>query len=86
MVVFFNLEKAYDTTWKYGIVRDLKNLSLEGRMVVFLKNFLQDRRFKVRIGNILSEEKEQEMGVPQGSVLSVKLFSIKINDIVKNIE
>ena len=34
----------------------------------------------------MSEEKEQEMGVPQGSVLSVMLFGIKINDIVKNID
>lgn len=35
------------------------------------------------MGNIFSKEKEQEMGVPQGSVLSVMLFSTKINDIVK---
>ena len=26
VAVFFNLEKAYDTTWKYSIVKDLKNL------------------------------------------------------------
>ena len=26
VAVFFDLEKAYDTTWKYGIVKDLKNL------------------------------------------------------------
>ena len=32
----------------------------------------------------ISREKEQKMGVPQGSVLSITLFSIKINDIIKN--
>ena len=37
------------------------------------------------MGEVFSEEKQQEMGVPQGSVLSVTLFSIKINNIVKNI-
>ena len=62
---------------KYDIVRNLKNVGLEGRMAVFLKNILQDRRFNVRIRNILSEEKVREMDVPQGSVLSVTLFSIK---------
>ena len=37
------------------------------------------------MGEVFSEEKQQEMSVPQGSVLSVTLFNIKINDIVKNI-
>ena len=81
MAIFFDLEKAYDTTWKYGIVKDLKNLGLEGRMTIFIQNLLQDRRFRVRMGEVFSEE----MGEPQGSVLSVTLFNIKINNIVKNI-
>ena len=36
------------------------------------------------MGEVFSEEK-QETGVPQGSELSVMLFNIKINNIVKNI-
>ena len=85
MAVFFDLKKAYDTTWKYGIVKDLKNLGLEGRMPIFIQNFLQDRQFTVRMGEVFSEEKRQEMGAPQGSVLSVTLCNIKIINIVKNI-
>ena len=85
MVVFFDLENSYNTTWNYSIVRDLKNLGFEGRMPIFIQNFLQDRRFRLRIGEVFSEEKQQEMGVHQGSVLSVVLFNIKINNIVKNI-
>ena len=84
VAVFFDLKKAYDTTWKCSIVKDLKNLGLEGRMPISIQNFLQDRRFRVRMGEVFSEEK-QEMNVPQGSVLSVTLFNIKINNIVKNI-
>ena len=34
VAVFFILKTADDTTWKYGIVRDLKNLGLEGRMAI----------------------------------------------------
>ena len=37
------------------------------------------------MGEFFSEEKQEEMGVPQGSVLSVTLSNIKINNIVKNI-
>ena len=84
VAVFFDLKKAYVTIWKYGIVKDLKNLGFEGRIPIFIQNFLQDRQFRVRMGEVFSEEKQQEMGVPQGSVLSITLLNIKIN-IVKNI-
>ena len=80
--VFFDLEKAYDTTWKYGILKDLYNFGLRGRLPIFIKNFLSDRVFKVRLGTSISELHTQEMGVPQGSILSVTLFLIKINSIV----
>jgi hypothetical protein len=37
------------------------------------------------VGDTLSEEAEQEMGVPQGAILSVTLFGLRINGIVKNL-
>ena len=82
--VFFDLEKAYDTTWKYGIMRDLSDFGLKGRLPHFIDNFLSNRNFKVRVGTTLSDLQGQEEGVPQGSILSVTLFSIKIN-IVKSL-
>ena len=77
MAVFFDLEKAYDTTWKYGIVKDLKNLGLEGRMPIFIQNFLQDRRFRVRMGEVFSEEKQEEMAVPQGSEVQPHCYAVQ---------
>ena len=81
--IFFDLEKIYDTTWKYGIMRDLCDLGLKGRLTHFINGFLLDRKFKIRIGFTLSYMKNQEEGVPQVSVLSVTLFSIEINNITK---
>ena len=48
---------------------------------MFIQNFLSNRVFKVRLGSVLSNIHEQEMGVPQGSILSVTLFILKINSI-----
>ena len=83
VAVFFYLEKAYDTTRKHGIMKDLHKLGLKGRLPLFIQNFLSDRTFNVPIGNTLSDIFKQEQGVPQGSILSPTLFGIKINDIVK---
>ena len=47
--IFFDLEKAYDTTWKYGILRDLHEAGLRGRMPVFISKFLENRNFKFRL-------------------------------------
>ena len=81
--VFFDLEKAYDTTWKYGIMKDLYGFGLRGRLSNFISNFLHDRSFKVWVGSTFSDSHPQEMGVPQGSILSVTLFSVKINSITQ---
>ena len=34
--VFFDLEKAYDTTWKYGIMKDLFDIGLRGQLPTFI--------------------------------------------------
>ena len=83
VAVFFDLEKVYDTTWRYGILKDIHKLGLRGRLPTFIENFLADRTMQVRVGSSLSDYYDQEQGVPQGGVLSTTLFSIKINDIVK---
>ena len=36
VAVFFDLEKAYDTTWKYGIMKDLFDAGLRGRLPLFI--------------------------------------------------
>ena len=79
--IFFDLEKAYDTTWRYGIMDDIHNLGLRGRLPIYIGAFLERRKFQVAVGNSTSDEFEQTAGVPQGSILSVTLFSIKINSI-----
>ena len=82
VAVFFDLEKAYDTTWRHGIMRDLHDLGIRCRLATFIENFLADRWIQVRIGSTLSEKFDQAQGVPQGSILSTTLFNIKINSIM----
>ena len=73
------------TTWRYGIMRDLYDLGIRGRLPIFVASFLSNQRFRVRIGTVLSDPHDQEFGVPQGSILSVTLFSLKINSVANSI-
>ena len=71
--------------WKHSILSDLYDLDFRGHLLTFINWFLSHRLFQVRAGSTLSGTYEQEMGVPQGSILSSVLFSLKINNIVKSV-
>ena len=81
VAVFLDLVKAYETTWRYGMMKDLHNMGLKGRLRNFINIFLLDRKFRYCIGSTLSDIQNQEKEVLQGSILSVTFFNIKINSI-----
>ncbi|GFW24224.1 putative RNA-directed DNA polymerase from transposon X-element [Trichonephila clavipes] len=80
--LFFDIEKAYDRTWRYGILCNMYDFGLRGNLPIFIFNFLAVRYFNVRIGNASSHKFMQDQGVPQGSVLSVTLFNIHMSNIL----
>ena len=47
--IFFDLKKAYDTTWKGDIMKDLHEMGLKGRLPLYISNFWKGRKFKVRL-------------------------------------
>ena len=80
--IFFDLERAYDMTWRSGIINDLYQTGMRGLLPKYIVEFLKTRKFKVKVGNTISNEYEQKNGVPQGAVLSVLLFALKMNSVV----
>ena len=85
VAVLFDIQKAYDTTWRYSILKSLFDINLKGELPIFIRNFLTERTFQTKIENVLSDTFEIKEGIPQGSVLSGTLFAIAINNIVKNL-
>ena len=53
IAIFFGLEKAYDTTWKHGILSDLYDLDFRGHLPTFIDGFLSHQMFPVRAGSTL---------------------------------
>ena len=52
-----------------------------GRLLVFVSEYLRDRRIRVRIGTTLSDEFYPEESVPTGGVLAVTCFGLTINEL-----
>ena len=46
VAVFFDLQKAYDTTWKYGILNDLHSMGLRGNLPILLAILYPTELFK----------------------------------------
>jgi hypothetical protein len=83
VTVSHTFSKSRNTMWRDSILRDMYNAKLRRRLPDFIAKFLSDRQFRVLVGSRLSDVYRQEMGVPQGSILSVPLFIQKINSIVQ---
>jgi len=86
ILVALDLEKTYDMVWKNRVIDILSSWSIDGNMLKFLHNFLTERTIQVKVNNVLSEHTAIENGLPQGSIISVTLFLVAIDDIFSDIQ
>ena len=79
--IFFDIASAFDKVWHNGIIYKLIKIKIPSYIICWIKNFLENRVFRVKVNNSFSQAYEISAGVPQGAALSPILFSIFINDI-----
>ncbi|XP_064485972.1 uncharacterized protein LOC135398500 [Ornithodoros turicata] len=75
-VVFFDIKAAFDSVPINTVMDSLVDPGIGGKAAAFIRALLSDRSFRVRLGSTLSSPRRQNLGLPQGSILSPLLFNL----------
>ena len=82
-VLFIDLRKAFDCVNHKVLLHKLRSYGVSDQAMSFFSSYLSNRSQTVNFSGVLSEMKEINIGVPQGSILGPLFFIVHINDYPK---
>uniref|UniRef100_A0A8R1IGV2 Reverse transcriptase domain-containing protein n=1 Tax=Caenorhabditis japonica TaxID=281687 RepID=A0A8R1IGV2_CAEJA len=80
-VIYLDYAKAFDRVPHEILLEKLVEVNLNPNLIKWIRSYLSNRKFSVKVNNELSTQKHSQCGVPQGAVLSPILFGIFVNEI-----
>lgn len=83
IAVFLDLKRAFETVDRPNLIHKLTKLGIRNNELKFFEDNLRNRKQRTKYQNTISNDIQIDVGVPQGTALSVLLFIMCINDIAK---
>ena len=80
-IIFLDFEKAFELASPAAILHSLARKGVKGHLLAWNKNYIKNRKARVRFQGHTSEFKDLKNGTPQGGILSPFLFNILMEHI-----
>ena len=68
--IYLDFAKAFDKVDHNILLKKVIDHKIKGKVGLWIKNFLQDRKYRVVANGVMSEEQEVISGGPQGTALA----------------
>jgi hypothetical protein len=77
----FDIRSAYDSVWHDGLIFKMNKKQVPAYIVGWVKDFITDRSYVIKVGNEMSEMFQSKRGLPQGAGISPILWCFYSCDI-----
>ena len=81
VLIFFDIKKAFDSVSHPALLKHLIDQGVPDSLVFIIDDWLTHRTVQTSFNNCLSKKRTKNLGIPQGSPISLFLFNSFINDI-----